>query len=157
MAGPITAFFMALIVSGIIFGSIGSGANDFSVADFVQNYVFSGLPIGLATAFSAWVCIRFIWVKAMLRRESRTRGLWFGVLTGAAALVMMLYLVMWGAGLIDMARSGEVNISVNDIVEVLFAPLFLVFFGFIFGGFLALPAGGFIGWYFSRDSEAGGG
>lgn len=152
--GPVAAFVIAGLASGLLFGGRpGSLAPENSWPILVKDVLISTLPFGLAAALAAWVCIRLIWVRAMRHKESRKRGFWFGVLTGCAALIVMMYLVVWGVGILETVDNRAFNVSSSAIMAMLFGPLIMSAFGFIIGGFLALPAGGWLGWFFSRNPE----
>lgn len=119
------------------------------------------LGLGGAASVSAGLAITLIYMRAMRRQESRKRGFWFGVLTGLTALFIMATLIGWAVAILQpfaamnhgVEASGAMPQFLTVIMQMLSLPFAFTLAGFIFGGFLVLPAGGLLGWLFSRNPE----
>jgi len=105
----------------------------------------------LCAAAAAFISIFFIWRRAMLKRETRMRGLWMGVLSGCVALIIMLSILGWAIFVPDAVSGNTFNGEV--VMAIITAPIITIVLGFAFGGFVALPAGGLLGWLFSRNID----
>lgn len=118
--------------------------------------LMTGSPVGVivfgsGAALCALLSIHMIWVRAMRKRENRTRGFWYGVLTGLIAFLIMMIITAYAIFLPDAQKTSA---GKNEILQVLvFSPLLTIMAGFIFGGFLSLPAGGLLGYLYSRNPE----
>lgn len=100
---------------------------------------------------SAYLSVHCVWRPAMMRQENRRRGLWFGVLTGFAAFIIMAFVMTFIFTLPEVLQDRNSFISsVSDLIMAIFV---FLFYGLALGGFLALPAGGLLGWYFSRNPD----
>lgn len=114
---------------------------------------------GAAGAICAALCISLIYSPAMRRRESRKRGFWFGVLTGFIAFVLMIICLFIFTLMQEYLAVKAGGRPVPDGYK--FGLGFFLIAGFIFGGFLSLPAclpaGGWLGWAFSRNPDKAGG
>ena len=119
------------------------------------------LGLGGAASVSAGLAITLIYMRAMRRQESRKRGFWFGVLTGLTALFCMATIIGWAVAILQpfagmnhgVQSSGAMPEIVVVLIRMLSLPFMFTLGGFIFGGFLVLPAGGLLGWLFSRNPD----
>ena len=136
--GAVLSFFMAFCVMAIL----ESNASGFR----------AGIAFGATAAVSTSFCVWFFWRRAMQNRETRTRGLWLGVLTGFFSFVLMMFLSAIVLLLTDLWPGAD-TASEAAMEALTFFFLFGIV-GFFFGGFLALPAGGLLGWLFSRNPES---
>jgi len=105
----------------------------------------------LLAAGSAFISVFFIWRRAMLKRETRKRGFWMGVLSGCVALIIMLSILGWAIAVPDAMKGN--TFDGNVVMSIIIGPIMTIVFGFAFGGFIALPAGGLLGWLFSRNID----
>ena len=106
----------------------------------------------LCAATATFLSVFFIWRRALLKRETRKRGFWIGVVAGLIAHVIMMCLAAW---VMFTPEAIENGFSSEELVAVLFGmPAIMIVLGFAFGGFLSLPAGALLGWLFSRNDLA---
>lgn len=125
--GPVVAFWLPLMLA----------ATTVSVMPYYN--IESALPFRIAaiSGMSTFACVYGIWYRGMLRKESRVRGFYLGLMAGAGSFFVA---AVW------------LSFHMFGLSFIVDSPL-VIAFGLGAGGFLALPAGGFLGWLFSRNPQ----
>lgn len=155
----------ARLVGAVIAFPLGAWLPIFAAFD---NFPGAGRGIALAiltlgglASISAALAITFVYMRAMRRKENRKRGVWIGMLTGVVALFFMAWVIGWGVALSEifvemnhaLAVSGAMPAIITLLMKMLSFPFVFTLVGFIFGGFLVIPFGGWLGWAFSRNPD----
>lgn len=146
--GTVVSAILATLVPLVLFGG-----------QYFTSNTFNSLIMPFCFGVGTFLSIHFFWRRLLQKKETRKRALWLGVATGAIALFVSCTLVMWstfGTALLSPTQplfaGGN---SIFGILGMLFLmPFVASFMAFVFGGFLVLPLGALLGWFFSRDSHS---